>query len=86
MPSSLRMYLSAKVKPVSLRSTMRTLPNAPLPTTRRSLKWLRLTAQEAGVSRRRTGGKNDQDMVQERGRLDERRTRVTNNNTRATSR
>ena len=48
MPSSLRMYLSAKVKPVSLRSTMRTLPNAPLPTTRRSLKWLRLTAPESG--------------------------------------
>ena len=42
-PSSLRMYLSAKVRPVSLRSTMRTLPNAPLPTTRSSRKWLRFT-------------------------------------------
>lgn len=41
--SSLRMYLRAKVRPVSLRSTMRTLPKAPLPTTRSRRKWLRLT-------------------------------------------
>lgn len=33
-PSSFRMYFKANVRPVSLRSTMRTLPNAPLPTTR----------------------------------------------------
>jgi hypothetical protein len=45
-PSSFRMYLSAKVRPVSFRSTMRTLPNAPLPTTRSSRKWLRFTAGE----------------------------------------
>lgn len=38
------MYLRAKVKPVSFRSTMRTLPKAPLPTTRSSRKWSRLTA------------------------------------------
>lgn len=37
-PSSLRMYFKAKVKPVSFLSTMRTLPKAPLPTTRKSLK------------------------------------------------
>lgn len=43
-PSSFLMYLSAKVRPVSLRSTMRTLPKAPLPTTRSRRKWLRFTA------------------------------------------
>ena len=43
--SSFRMYLRAKVKPVSFRSTIRTLPKAPLPTTRRRRKWLRLTAE-----------------------------------------
>lgn len=37
-PSSFRIYLSAKVRPVSLRSTMRTLPKAPLPTTLSNLK------------------------------------------------
>lgn len=31
------------MRPVSLRSTMRTLPNAPFPTTRSRRKWLRLT-------------------------------------------
>lgn len=31
------------MRPESLRSTMRTLPNAPLPTTRNRRKWLRLT-------------------------------------------
>lgn len=31
------------MRPVSLRSTMRTLPKAPLPTTRSSRKWLRFT-------------------------------------------
>lgn len=46
--SSLRIYLRAKVKAVSLRSTMRTLPKAPLPTTRKSLKWLSLTVGAAG--------------------------------------
>ena len=34
VPSSLRIYFRAKVKPVSFRSTMRTFPNAPFPTTR----------------------------------------------------
>ena len=43
VPSSLRIYLRAKVKPVSFLSTMRTLPKAPLPTTLSSRKWLRLT-------------------------------------------
>jgi hypothetical protein len=38
------MYLRAKVKPVSFRSTMRTLPKAPFPTTRSNRKWLRFTA------------------------------------------
>ncbi len=33
IPSSLRMYFSANDKLVSLRSTMRTLPKAPRPTT-----------------------------------------------------
>jgi hypothetical protein len=32
------MYLRAKVSPESLRSTIRTLPKAPLPTTRKSRK------------------------------------------------
>lgn len=41
-PSSLRMYFSANAKFVSLRSTMRTLPKAPRPTTRSKRKWLRL--------------------------------------------
>lgn len=36
------MYLSANVRLVSLRSTMRTLPKAPRPTTRSRRKWLRL--------------------------------------------
>lgn len=45
LPSSLRMYLRAKVNPVSFRSTIRTLPNAPFPTTLKSRKWLRLTVQ-----------------------------------------
>lgn len=39
------MYFNANVKPVSLRSTMRTLPKAPLPTTRSRRKWLRLTGR-----------------------------------------
>lgn len=43
IPSSLRIYLSANVRPVSFLSTIRTLPKAPLPTTRRRRKWLRLT-------------------------------------------
>ena len=42
--SSFRMYLSANVRPVSFRSTIRTFPNAPLPTTRSKRKWLRLTS------------------------------------------
>lgn len=46
VPSSLRMYLRAKDRPVSLRSTMRTLPKAPRPTTRRRRKWLRFTRKE----------------------------------------
>ena len=37
-PSSLRIYFRAKVRPVSFLSTMRTFPNAPLPTTRRRRK------------------------------------------------
>lgn len=37
-PSSFRMYFKAKVKPESFRSTILTLPNAPLPTTRRRRK------------------------------------------------
>lgn len=41
--SSLRMYFNAKVSCVSFLSTIRTLPKAPLPTTRSNLKWLRLT-------------------------------------------
>lgn len=43
VPSSLRMYLSANDSPVSLRSTIRTLPKAPRPTTRRRRKWFKLT-------------------------------------------
>lgn len=42
-PSSLRMYLSANERPVSFRSTIRTLPNAPRPTTRSSRKWFKFT-------------------------------------------
>lgn len=42
-PSSLRMYLSANERPVSLRSTIRTLPKAPRPTTRSRRKWFKLT-------------------------------------------
>lgn len=42
-PSSLRMYLSANERPVSFRSTIRTLPNAPRPTTRSNRKWFRFT-------------------------------------------
>lgn len=42
--SSFRMYFSANVRPVSFRSTIRTFPNAPLPTTRSKRKWLRLTS------------------------------------------
>lgn len=48
-PSSFLMYLSAKVRPVSLRSTMRTLPKAPLPTTRSSRKWFRFTVWGSAV-------------------------------------
>jgi hypothetical protein len=42
--SSFRMYFNANVRPVSFRSTIRTFPNAPLPTTRSKRKWLRLTS------------------------------------------
>lgn len=38
IPSSLRIYLRAKARLVSLRSTMRTFPKAPRPTTRRRRK------------------------------------------------
>jgi hypothetical protein len=51
-PSSLRMYFSANVNPVSFLSTMRTLPNAPLPTTRSKRKWLRFTIRSTRVSQR----------------------------------
>lgn len=37
-PSSFRMYFSANDSPVSFRSTMRTFPKAPRPTTRRRRK------------------------------------------------
>ena len=50
-PSSLRIYFRAKVRPVSLRSTILTFPKAPFPTTRSSRKWLRLTAQRNRISR-----------------------------------
>ena len=42
-PSSFRMYFSANDSPVSFRSTMRTFPKAPRPTTRNRRKWFRLT-------------------------------------------
>src|SRR5271170_3609791 len=51
VPSSLRMYFSAKVNPESLRSTMRTLPKAPLPTTRSRRKWLRHTVTRRELAR-----------------------------------
>jgi hypothetical protein len=38
------MYFNANERPVSFLSTMRTLPKAPRPTTRKRRKWLRLTA------------------------------------------
>lgn len=43
IPSSLRIYFNAKVKPVSFFSTIRTLPKAPLPTTRSSRNWFKFT-------------------------------------------
>lgn len=43
VPSSFRMYLSAKVNPVSFFSTIRTFPKAPFPTTRSNRNWFRLT-------------------------------------------
>jgi hypothetical protein len=43
VPSSLRIYFKANDRLVSFRSTMRTLPKAPRPTTRSSRKWLRFT-------------------------------------------
>lgn len=43
VPSSLRIYFSAKDKFVSFLSTIRTLPKAPRPTTRNNRKWLRFT-------------------------------------------
>lgn len=43
LPSSFRIYLRANVRLVSLRSTIRTLPKAPRPTTRNSRKWFRFT-------------------------------------------
>ena len=65
------MYLRAKVKPVSFRSTMRTFPNAPFPTTRRSRKWLRLTVERVckhtcnygGSSVRRSSGVSKADRM-----------------------
>lgn len=54
VPSSFRMYFRAKVRPVSFRSTMRTFPKAPLPTTRKRRKWLRLT--RFGPRCQRSGG------------------------------
>ena len=43
LPSSFRIYFKANVNPVSFRSTIRTFPKAPFPTTLSSRKWLRLT-------------------------------------------
>ena len=45
-PSSFRMYLRAKDRPVSFLSTIRTLPKAPRPTTLRRRKWFRFTARQ----------------------------------------
>ena len=47
IPSSLRIYFNAKVKPVSFFSTIRTLPKAPLPTTRSSRNWFKFTIPES---------------------------------------
>ena len=44
------MYFRANVNPVSFRSTIRTFPNAPLPTTRSNRKWLRFTDPRDSVS------------------------------------
>lgn len=56
LPSSFRIYLRANDRLVSFRSTIRTLPKAPRPTTRRRRKWLRFTAsgtrKGVGVSQR----------------------------------
>lgn len=51
--SSFRMYFKAKVKPVSFRSTIRTFPKAPFPTTRRSRKWFKFTIGTRNSSAKR---------------------------------
>ena len=55
MPSSFRMYFNANVSPESLRSTILTLPNAPLPTTRNRRKWFRLTTSDQQFARGQSG-------------------------------